>query len=179
MSGGPTECCNKAAWWRDRCAELEEALTLTRLEATANRNCADNAEARIDAAMAVCERDPAHHYLYAIRSALAPRPRLDSSHHGANPLKHTVWNEVEAERARAHTKHGATSMESMDPLALIRLSILMEEVGEVAREFNDARHHGVEPDASALRKELIQVAAMAGAWADVLGALPWTPRATP
>jgi NTP pyrophosphatase (non-canonical NTP hydrolase) len=48
-----------------------------------------------------------------------------------------------------------------------RLAILVEEVGEVAREFCEARHCG-EFDLVNLRKELIQVAAMSGAWADRL-----------
>lgn len=80
----------------------------------------------------------------------------------------TVWDEVQAERERAHAKHGDTSMESLSAFDLTRLSVLMEEVGEVAREFNEFRHTG-EIRAADLRKELIQVAAMAGSWADTLG----------
>lgn len=90
-----------------------------------------------------------------------------------------VWAEVHAERVRAHKKHGESSMESLPVTDMTRLSVLVEEVGEVAREFNEARHRvadGLLPqsarerclDLDALRKELIQVAAMAGAWADAL-----------
>lgn len=72
-------------------------------------------------------------------------------------------------------------MEAMPVTDMTRLSVLMEEVGEVAREFNEARHrtHGgllaqlereTAIDLQALRKELIQVAAMAVAWADVIPA---------
>lgn len=78
-----------------------------------------------------------------------------------------IWTEVAAERERAHAKHRETSMEQQPVDALLRLSILTEEVGEVAKEMNDARHFGY-LDHAALRKELIQVAAMAGAWAAAL-----------
>lgn len=78
-----------------------------------------------------------------------------------------IWTEVAAERERAHAKHRDTSMEQQPVDALLRLSILTEEVGEVAKEMNDARHFG-RLDHAALRKELIQVAAMAGAWAAAL-----------
>lgn len=77
-----------------------------------------------------------------------------------------IFDEVRAERARAHAKHGDTSMESSAPDTLRRLAILTEEVGEVAKEFNDAEHDGRSVDQTKLRKELIQVAAMAAAWAD-------------
>lgn len=79
-----------------------------------------------------------------------------------------VWEDCRAERARAHVKHGATSMESTgadDPTGR-RYRVLLEEVGEVAKEFNEAEHDGRPVDLALLRKELIQVAAMAGAWAD-------------
>jgi NTP pyrophosphatase (non-canonical NTP hydrolase) len=82
-----------------------------------------------------------------------------------------IWDEVQAERDRAHAKHGDTSMEALPVDDLTRLTVLMEEVGEVAREFNEARHHPP-LDRGRLRKELIQVAAMAGAWADVLTEAP-------
>lgn len=76
--------------------------------------------------------------------------------------------EIENERMRAHRKHGVTSMESMAPDDLQRLAILLEEVGEVAKEYNEARHVGLPVNRVLLRKELIQVAAMATAWADSL-----------
>lgn len=76
-----------------------------------------------------------------------------------------VWEEARQERIRAHRKHGDTSMESQAPDAWRRYMILAEEVGEVAKEYNDADHEGRPVDLAKLRKELIQVAAMAGAWA--------------
>jgi NTP pyrophosphatase (non-canonical NTP hydrolase) len=93
--------------------------------------------------------------------------------------KLSVYDEIAAERQRAHAKHGDTSMENLPATDMTRLSVLMEEVGEVAREYNEARHRThrnllpqgereTAVDLAALRKELIQVAAMAAAWADVL-----------
>ena len=80
----------------------------------------------------------------------------------------SIWDEVAAERARAHAKHGDKSMEAADWDDMKRLRILMEEVGEVARAFNDldlGQTTAAEAAANA-RGELIQVSAMAGAWAD-------------
>jgi NTP pyrophosphatase (non-canonical NTP hydrolase) len=90
-----------------------------------------------------------------------------------------IWIDVATERERAHRKHGDTSMESLPVTDMTRLSVLVEEVGEVAREFNEAvlrTPTGLLPqaereqslDLAALRAELVQVAAMAGAWADAL-----------
>lgn len=88
----------------------------------------------------------------------------------------SVYDDIRAERERAHEKHRETSMEVQPPDALLRLAILMEEVGEVAEEFNEARHRGGPVDLAALRKELIQVGAMAASWADsCAGALPTEP----
>lgn len=86
----------------------------------------------------------------------------------SDPECWAVWAEVRNERIRAHSYHGDTSMEDCDPLAERRLRVLVEEVGEVAKEYNDAEHDGRPVDRAALRKELIQTAAMAGAWADAL-----------
>ena len=80
-----------------------------------------------------------------------------------------VYAEVRDERVRAHAKHGATSMEGLPIGDMTRLAILVEEVGEVSKEFNEARHDDRPVDEARLRKELIQVAAMAVAWADVIG----------
>lgn len=79
-----------------------------------------------------------------------------------------IYAEVAAERERAHSKHGAASMEAQPAADLMRLPILMEEVGEVAKEFNDARCEDGAVDLYKLRKELIQTAAMATAWADAI-----------
>lgn len=82
----------------------------------------------------------------------------------------SIWDEIADERDRAHGKHGSTSMEGLHPSDTTgrRLRILLEEVGEVAKEFNEAEHERRIVDMQALRKELIQVAAMAGAWADAI-----------
>lgn len=84
-----------------------------------------------------------------------------------------VYAEVKAERERAHRVHGATSMEEQppsDPYG-VRRDILGEEVGEVHKEYNEARHEGRPVDLGKLYKELIQVAAMATGWADKVGAV--------
>lgn len=81
-----------------------------------------------------------------------------------------IWAEVQAERDRAHAKHGEKSMESSPWTSERRLRILVEEVGEVAKELNDADIEGRGVDPEELRSELIQVAAMAGAWADAVPA---------
>jgi hypothetical protein len=78
-----------------------------------------------------------------------------------------VFDEARAERLRAHAKHGATSMESTaahDPTGR-RLRVLLEELDEVVRELNDAEHEHRPVDLERMRTELVQVCAMAGAWA--------------
>lgn len=79
-----------------------------------------------------------------------------------------VLEEVRRERIRAHHKHGLTSMESFPVDDMNRLAILGEEYGEVCKEFNEARHDGRPVSTVRLRKELLQVAAMAVAWADAI-----------
>ena len=82
-----------------------------------------------------------------------------------------IYAEVAAERERAHPTHGPNSMESDPAGAFIRYTILAEEVGEIAKEFNEAEARGGQHriDLERLRAECIQVAAMASAWADRLG----------
>ena len=80
----------------------------------------------------------------------------------------SIWVEVSDERTRAHAKHGDKSMEAANWDDMKCLRILVEEVGEVARGFNDwdlGQLTTAETMAN-IRGELIQVAAMAGAWAD-------------
>lgn len=81
-----------------------------------------------------------------------------------------VYDRIRAERERAHVKHGETSMESAGCVDPIRLAILVEEVGEVARALNEYRHEAGDTEAIAeqLDSELIQVAAMAAAWSAAL-----------
>jgi NTP pyrophosphatase (non-canonical NTP hydrolase) len=72
--------------------------------------------------------------------------------------------DVDRERKRAHRKHSAKgrSAEQMPWTDPIWLPVLVEEVGEVARALCD----GETPER--VREELIQVAAMAQAWADAI-----------
>lgn len=83
--------------------------------------------------------------------------------HGWGP-----YDEIHRERIRAHAKHGAAGHSSEQLPASHREwpVILMEELGEVAHELTYDT-----PDGYAnLRKELIQVAAMACAWIDAIDA---------
>lgn len=86
----------------------------------------------------------------------------------AAPTPSDIWSEVRAERERAHRIHGDMSMEASPWTSERRLRILLEEIGEVAKELNDAEIARRAPDREAIRKELIQVSAMAGAWADAI-----------
>ncbi|WP_425836997.1 hypothetical protein [Microbacterium sp. PA5] len=79
-----------------------------------------------------------------------------------------VAGEIVDERVRAHAKHRDHSMESWPALSTERYLILAEEVGEVAKEFNDATVESRPIDRTALRTELVQVATMAVAWVAAL-----------
>ena len=71
----------------------------------------------------------------------------------------TVYDEVARERARAHAKHGAESIEKIPADDPRWLAILTEEVGEVAKALNEGTN---------LSEELVQVAAVAIAWREKL-----------
>ena len=107
-------------------------------------------------------------------TAAGPHAKGTNAIHNPPTQPLTIYDEIRAERARARTKHGTTSMESMpvdDPDGA-RRDILIEELGEVSREYNEARHENRPVDLSHLRVELIQLAAMATAWADQIGSDP-------
>jgi len=79
-----------------------------------------------------------------------------------------VYDEVHSERNRAHAKHGAAgnSRENTPWDNAEWLPILVEELGEVAHEMTyDVASQG---KMDRMRRELIQVAAMACAWIDAL-----------
>lgn len=70
---------------------------------------------------------------------------------------HEPWNEVMRAREKADAKHGANSIEQIPADSPLWLSILTEEVGEVAHELTyDAT--------GSLRAELIDVLSVASAW---------------
>lgn len=96
----------------------------------------------------------------------------------------TIYWEIDEERDRAHRKHGKSSMAAQPPDSIDRIVILLEEVGELAKEFNDARHRArsrpwwlrlLRPgryatlDLPSVRKEAVQIAAMA---ADLAESIP-------
>ena len=71
---------------------------------------------------------------------------------------------IQAEATRAHLRHGSNSMLYQDATNERRLAIITEELGEVARELNEAAIRGGLAEYK-LEMELIQVAAMAASWA--------------
>lgn len=73
-------------------------------------------------------------------------------------------HDIEDEVLRSWQKHGDHAMISPDLPDIERLTILGEEFGEVCKEMNYDTRGGP----AALRKELIQLAAMAACWADNL-----------
>lgn len=77
---------------------------------------------------------------------------------------------IQAEATRAHLLHQSNSMLNPDIEGGDdrRLAILAEEFGEVARELNDARVEHRPTDLGKLVEELVQTAAMAASWAEVL-----------
>jgi hypothetical protein len=75
---------------------------------------------------------------------------------------------IQAEATRAHLKHGDNSMLGPNATDDRRLAILTEEVGEVARELNDAAIDGRPVDRDKLVKELIQTGAMCASWVEAL-----------
>lgn len=79
-----------------------------------------------------------------------------------------VLDDFHAERIRAHAKHGNLSMENnpWDDRTGRRMRILLEELGEVARELNDAELALRYPDTNKLYTELVQTGAMILSWAD-------------
>jgi hypothetical protein len=82
-------------------------------------------------------------------------------------LSDLTLSAIQAEATRAHLRHGEHSM--LAPKTDDRrIAILAEEVGEVARELNDAAIEGRPVDRDKLVKELIQSAAMAASWVEAL-----------
>jgi NTP pyrophosphatase (non-canonical NTP hydrolase) len=82
-------------------------------------------------------------------------------------LSELTLSAVQAEATRAHLLHDNHSM--LSPKTADRwLAILTEEVGEVARELNDAEIEDRPVYRDNLVRELIQVAAMAASWVEYL-----------
>lgn len=80
----------------------------------------------------------------------------------------TIYDGIRAERKRAHLKHGPKSMESAAWDDMRRLRILIEEVGEIGKVFNEL-DAGAITQQEAMRQcaeESLQTAAMAAAWSE-------------
>lgn len=89
-------------------------------------------------------------------------------------LSELTLTAIQAEATRAHIRHADHSMLSPAYTSGQRLAILVEEVGEVAHELTyDAGGPGVgEGRRDELVRELIQVAAMAASWVEMLEGVP-------
>lgn len=83
-------------------------------------------------------------------------------------LSDLTLSAVQMEATRAHILHGPNSMLGKLHGNDRRLAILVEEVGEVARELNDRIVNNRALDRDHLVKELIQVGAMALTWVEAL-----------
>jgi hypothetical protein len=92
-----------------------------------------------------------------------------------NITESSVWTEIQESRAKAHAKHGENSIEAIRANDPRWLSILVEEVGEVAHELTyDAApteqsynpHERHKRQAVRVRRELLDVLSVASAWLD-------------
>lgn len=83
-----------------------------------------------------------------------------------NVLQELLFEEIVEERRQQDAKWGPNSLRCVDPCQ--RLCVLVEEVGEAAQVVNDLRDPGKSVKSTRLREELIQVAAVALAWLEVL-----------
>lgn len=81
-------------------------------------------------------------------------PKLDHAAVVSHNRQTFIWAAIKNERARQDQIFGE---QNHDPFKW--LSILLEEVGEVAKAIND--HHWSQESAEAIKDELIQVAAVA------------------
>lgn len=89
--------------------------------------------------------------------------------------------DVDTERTRAHEKHGANGNSREDARwdNAEWLPILTEELGEAAHELTYDAHgdmEGIDGIKSRLRKELVQVAAMAIAWIESIDKSEFRPN---
>lgn len=77
-----------------------------------------------------------------------------------------LFAELVAEGDRAHAKHAATSMRAQPWNHHRRMTIFVEELGELARPMNDLEHGDVSlaEALSEARGEAVQLAAMAFDW---------------
>jgi len=80
------------------------------------------------------------------------------------PLSPLTLDAIQAEAIRSHLKHKENSLLNPDMHWSLKLSALMEEVGEVAHELT----YDVEDNKDNLVKELLQVASLAATWVESL-----------
>lgn len=73
---------------------------------------------------------------------------------------HEPWREILRAREAAHEKHGDNSIESIPWFSDRWLSILVEEIGELAHELT----YDAKGGKKGMRSELIDILAVASAW---------------
>lgn len=106
----------------------------------------------------------------------------DIVRHDPGQVDWQPYADIHRERIRAHHKHDGNgdSMERKPYDDPRWLSVLVEEVGEVARALCEHRHRGPKADPLLLRRELrselVQVAAMTAAWIDAVDLTVSDPR---
>lgn len=108
-------------------------------------------------------------YGIPIRNTVVNAPVYRSNPYGG--MVGGIYVEIATERRRAHAKHDTTghSAEKQGPMWWRWMPILTEELGESAEAWQDLANAEPEQYGNALRHlktELVQVAAMAAAWAD-------------
>lgn len=78
-------------------------------------------------------------------------------------MKPTILYAIDSERARQEGLRASGKFTCADPLTgnMCKLPVLLEEVGEVAKAINERNR-------AEMKKELVQVAAVAVAWLEAL-----------
>lgn len=119
-----------------------------------------------------CDNDDHLEHTYGGDAIIRGRAVDETKLYDAAMATRGVYGDVAAERLRAHSLHGRNSIESTPAGDPRRYLILAEEVGEVAKVYNEAAIAGVDVTSGdfldQLYAEAIQTAAMATALAEAL-----------
>lgn len=93
--------------------------------------------------------------------------------YGDPPINRSPYSDFHQERVRAHGLHRENSLERVPWHSPRARDIVLEELGEVARVFNEFELGNIDARQAKLqaRKEVIQLGAMVSAWADAFSDL--------
>jgi NTP pyrophosphatase (non-canonical NTP hydrolase) len=83
-------------------------------------------------------------------------------------ISRQLLDDIEVEQTAADDYHGARSVSNLAADDPTLATILIEEVGEVAREFNEAALARRGVDLDRLRDELVQVASISLGWLAII-----------